>query len=192
MKEPADLEAITNPAAIETNYAGRLFRSRLEARWAVFYDAIRIPWVYEPEGFQFANGVLYLPDFYLPSVDAYMEIKPVRPSQREFDKCGWLAAHTQKSVFLFWGMVGHQIEDGYPSGQVLEDSANAFSPDKESSYWWSDESYAWCRCTKCGRYGIEYEGRSARICKHDLNDRLHNYQCRSLTTAYDRANQARF
>jgi len=33
--------------AIPTEYAGCTFRSRLEARWAVFFDAMRIEWQYE-------------------------------------------------------------------------------------------------------------------------------------------------
>lgn len=50
--------------AIETRYAGCRFRSRLEARWAVFFDTLQIPWEYEPEGFETSNGP-YLPDFRL-------------------------------------------------------------------------------------------------------------------------------
>lgn len=49
--------------AIETNYKGYRFRSRLEARWAVFFDALNLQWEYEPEGFDLGNGRLYLPDF---------------------------------------------------------------------------------------------------------------------------------
>ena len=51
---------------IETHYKGYRFRSRLEARWAVFFDALQIPYRYEPEGFDL-NGLWYLPDFYLPA-----------------------------------------------------------------------------------------------------------------------------
>jgi hypothetical protein len=63
--------------AIETHYAGRRFRSRLEARWAVFFDAAGITWQYEPEGFEGRSGFRYLPDFYLPYVDngVYFEVK---------------------------------------------------------------------------------------------------------------------
>lgn len=51
--------------AIETHYNGYKFRSRLEARWAVFFDEAGIEYQYEPEGF--TNGKdCYLPDFYLP------------------------------------------------------------------------------------------------------------------------------
>ena len=51
--------------AIQTEYKGYKFRSRLEARWAVFFDAMGIQWEYEPEGYTLEDGTLYLPDFWL-------------------------------------------------------------------------------------------------------------------------------
>jgi hypothetical protein len=51
--------------AIETAYKGYRFRSRLEARWAVFFDALGIVWEYEKEGFELPSG-RYLPDFWIP------------------------------------------------------------------------------------------------------------------------------
>ena len=65
--------------AIETRYQGCRFRSRLEARWAVFFDAAGIKWIYEQEGFVI-NGKPYLPDFYLPEL-GYFEVK----GRYEFD-----------------------------------------------------------------------------------------------------------
>ena len=67
--------------AIETFYNGYRFRSRLEARWAVFFDAIGAEWEYEPEGFVLSDGTYYLPDFLLHNVsgrgasDIYVEIQ---------------------------------------------------------------------------------------------------------------------
>lgn len=64
--------------AIETRYAGHRFRSRLEARWAVFFDAAGIPWQYEPQGFEVGQSSRrYLPDFFLPSTSTWVEVKPV-------------------------------------------------------------------------------------------------------------------
>ena len=60
---------------IETEYNGFLFRSRLEARWAVFFDTLNVKYGYETEGFE-VNGVRYLPDFYLPDYNCWIEIKP--------------------------------------------------------------------------------------------------------------------
>jgi hypothetical protein len=51
---------------IETRYAGCRFRSRLEARWAVFFDTLGVAWEYEPEGFLIGKHKRpYLPDFKL-------------------------------------------------------------------------------------------------------------------------------
>lgn len=53
---------------IQTKYRGYLFRSRLEARWAVFFDACGVDWEYELEGYDLGNGIYYLPDFLLHNV----------------------------------------------------------------------------------------------------------------------------
>lgn len=61
---------------IETLYKGYRFRSRLEARWAVFFDAMKIRYEYEPEGYILSDGSCYLPDFWLPDQKTFVEIKP--------------------------------------------------------------------------------------------------------------------
>lgn len=61
--------------AIETRYKGYRFRSRLEARWAVFLDRLGVIWEYEPEGY-LVNGEGYLPDFFIPEWNAFIEVKP--------------------------------------------------------------------------------------------------------------------
>ena len=60
---------------IETLYNGYRFRSLLEARWAVFFDHCGLRYEYEPEGFDL-DGIWYLPDFYIPSLKQYFEVKP--------------------------------------------------------------------------------------------------------------------
>lgn len=62
--------------AIETKYKGYRFRSRLEARWAVFFDALGVQWEYEKEGYDLGEAGYYLPDFWLPSIGCFWEIKP--------------------------------------------------------------------------------------------------------------------
>lgn len=61
---------------INTFFDGHYFRSRLEARWAVFFKEAGISYQYEPEGFKLDNSECYLPDFYIPQFKAYAEIKP--------------------------------------------------------------------------------------------------------------------
>ena len=60
---------------IETVYNGYRFRSRLEARWAVFFDAANIRYQYEPEGFVGYLGIPYLSDFYFTDFQVYAEVK---------------------------------------------------------------------------------------------------------------------
>ena len=61
--------------AIETKYKEYRFRSRLEARWAVFFDSLALQWEYEKEGFDL-DGAWYLPDFWLPHWSMFIEVKP--------------------------------------------------------------------------------------------------------------------
>lgn len=71
--------------AIETEYEGFRFRSRLEARWAVFFDNMGWDFSYELEGFicpwvmnapwKSKNTFNYLPDFYLPEQNFFVEVK---------------------------------------------------------------------------------------------------------------------
>jgi hypothetical protein len=62
--------------AIETYYAGHLFRSRLEARWAVVFDSLGLRWEYEPQGYLVGEDRRpYLPDFYLTDLGWWVEVK---------------------------------------------------------------------------------------------------------------------
>ena len=72
--------------AIDTDYNGHWFRSRLEARWAVFFDSLGVEWQYEPDGVVTSVGA-YLPDFYLPKLDIMVEVKPYElegPDKRKY------------------------------------------------------------------------------------------------------------
>jgi len=77
---PPDFDTTSQIKPIETQYKGYRFRSRLEARWAVFFDELEIKWEYESEGFEcriYENKppIKYLPDFYLPSTETWVEVK---------------------------------------------------------------------------------------------------------------------
>ena len=56
---------------IKTFYKGIEFRSRLEARWARFFDACGVRWDYEQEGYELGYGRRYLPDFLVHNVGIY-------------------------------------------------------------------------------------------------------------------------
>lgn len=76
---------------IETRYHGYRFRSRLEARWAVWLDHMGVEYTYEAQGYDLGNGEWYLPDFWLFTQECYMEIKP-RGNPPKDMKCAALAA----------------------------------------------------------------------------------------------------
>lgn len=100
-----------NAKAIETKYKGYRFRSRLEARWAIYFDAIGWKWDYEPEGFEL-DGERYLPDFLILKKYEWMtefecmwlEIKPKKPNELEITKAKLLASHTKITVALGIGL----------------------------------------------------------------------------------------
>jgi hypothetical protein len=91
--------------AIETVYNGYRMRSRLEARWAVFFDAfgIGIKWEYEPEGLILPDGTRYLPDFFLPSLNGGMYAE-VKPEGADFEKAHLLAVLCTVPVLLCEGI----------------------------------------------------------------------------------------
>ena len=99
-----------NLKPIQTFYKGYRFRSRLEARWAVFFDACGVKWEYEPEGFDLGNGLYYLPDFLLHGLvgrvegDLWVEVK------------GQMSEESARKILAFSG-----VED-YVSGRYFKES----------------------------------------------------------------------
>ena len=104
---------------IETRYKKTTFRSRLEARWAVYFDTIGMRWEYEPEGFRMTNPwakypprppyldpCLYVPDFWLPEVEAYAEVKPGLFGDFERYKAALLSCGSKMRVLLLDGPTG--------------------------------------------------------------------------------------
>lgn len=85
---------------IPTEYAGVKFRSRLEARWAVYLDLVGIEWQYEKEGYQLPSG-WYVPDFWLPRHKKWMAIKYENGfGAAEFLKCRDLCEFTKFDVVM--------------------------------------------------------------------------------------------
>lgn len=87
--------------AIETEYNGYKFRSRLEARWAVFFDDLGFKYQYEPEGYVLNDGTKYLPDFYLPEIEYYAEVKgKSNHVVEDMDKIWKFVASAKKNVII--------------------------------------------------------------------------------------------
>lgn len=98
--------------AIQTVYNGYRFRSRLEARWAVFFDTLQIKYEYEKEGFDI-DGILYLPDFYLPDYSCWIEIKPDSFVPGSCQKINAFAEATEDTFIVIRGIPKDDDGEGY-------------------------------------------------------------------------------
>jgi hypothetical protein len=63
-------------AAIPTEFKSVRYRSRTEARWAVFFDSLGLTFRYEPQTIRLSSGEYYLPDFMIDDFEAHFEVKP--------------------------------------------------------------------------------------------------------------------
>lgn len=181
-------------AAKPTMYNNRFFRSRLEARWAVFYDALGIPYDYEPQDHVLPAG-RYLPDFWLPDHGCWIEIKGTRPDYHEGQLCRQLCVAERKPVYIFHTPMRLSL-----SAATLVPSAIATFqiPDipGEAGH---DEAYEWCECDDCGMIGIAFDARSDRLphkpecqrCGAGL-DKGRNPLSTKLRYAYNAAMSAQF
>ena len=109
---------------ISTLYNGITYRSRMEARWSVFFNLGGIDVRYEFEGFQTPAG-WYLPDFEFKDTErrTYFEVKPEPPTQNEWDRMKALA-NAKADVFVAIGAP----QDNYFVWKVLPD-------------WWQEQWY---------------------------------------------------
>lgn len=100
--------------ALETPYKGYRFRSRLEARYAVFFDTLSIVWEYEKEGYLLEDTTPYLPDFYFPDFGVHGEVKSSLLTFAEYQKI-----HAVEGI----------IFDGWPAVRLYA-LAPSICPDK--------------------------------------------------------------
>jgi len=196
--------------AIETRYKGYRFRSRLEARWAVFFDALGVRWQYEPEGFDL-DGVWYLPDFWLSDLECWAEVKPVRPTLLEISKVQMLQEATGQQVLLIAG-------DPWPSQYTVLTWAQVDGPhDAECEivdcsrcrafetrpYWFNGfpiqhDQVNFAECRRCAGWCLcsetEYETWAMNIGPHTCgdHDRFPLPTSDRMMRAYEAARAARF
>lgn len=93
-------------AAIPTAYAGNAFRSRLEAKWAAFFDLIGWQWTYEP----FDTGD-WIPDFLIHGDKPFLvEIGPCITSADFTAKSAKPLAHLEHPTLVL-GVSPHALTD---------------------------------------------------------------------------------
>lgn len=189
---------------IETYYNGYRFRSRLEARWAVFFDEVGIKYQYEPEGFVLSDGTYYLPDFYLPDLRLWVEVKGVMDMESK-KKINLFSEELNWTDSRLWilGDIPKPFDNTYElyDEEFVEDAFWVFA--KEAA----DGPYLPCICPACGRVGVEFDGRGWRVddcTEQDTplvfpeagslhhEDKGYSFHAPIIQNAYKKARQARF
>jgi hypothetical protein len=146
---------------IPTRYAGHTFRSRLEARWAVFFDFIGMSWEYEKEAFSLrvlGKQAGYTPDFWLPQLGAWFEVK------------GWQGLSDDEARRVVNKMAAFRVAvdariyvalDGLADGGVIE----MFKDEPRV------RTVEWGRCEQCLAWSPEISdgSRPVRVCGHESN-----------------------
>jgi hypothetical protein len=141
---------------IETRYAGCRFRSRLEARCAVFLDTLGAQWEYEPEGFQLQSG-WYLPDFRVndPAIESghfWIECKPSDPYKevrRAAPPPGWpvgsiVEVNVSRDLLLARELSGATCAAvGFFTPQLLRDLVDFAGRYVGDPFWWEIFGEPW-------------------------------------------------
>lgn len=186
--------------AIETEYNSVKYRSKNEARWAVFLDCLGIDFEYEPQGYEMTDDgkkVKYLPDFFIPKSemfdkDLYLEIKPsnldIIISDYDKKKVEFFGCHKRVAIF-------GSVRD-YENHANMDFSGNSGQYECFLGDGGWDCGYMFCQCTFCGRFGYEFNGRSARIecCEenNDSDDKRYNADAPIIMKALEEARIFRF
>lgn len=172
--------------AIPTIYGGIQFRSRLEVKWAMFFDQLGEAWDYEAEGYT-NGGQRYLPDFWMPSVwhrgkrkGLFFEVKPSSPIASEVDKAVMLACGSGKPVI------------------VVAASPRGASPERLSDFVksdgldWEDSGLSFARCKSCGVLDVDYYGSRWKPCPSCNGGSLNQYDAELEQARAEFPNYARW
>lgn len=174
---------------IETEYNGYRFRSRAEARWAVFFDNIGMRYIFEPEGYELSDGTKYLPDFYLPDSDSFFEVKGIM-NEKDMHKIEMLINDLGISVAIGYADLEFQScdwwGDNHYSITVKEESVLVKCKRCEKFYFSALNGTYACRC--CGAYDGDH---LFDVKAYGEKPFWMDYE-KEITDAYSAAKQARF
>jgi len=123
-------------APIPTTYNGVTYRSRLEAKWQVFFDELEFEASYEVEPVTSADGdILYVPDFVVYSGikctnwtrKHYIEIKPFPPNKEYISYLQSLPIPMEVDILVCVGLPNFKqpsgtwlMDIGHPQGKVIK------------------------------------------------------------------------
>lgn len=134
-----------------TIYFGTRFRSRVEARWAVFFDAIGREWIYEPS-IPELDGIAYQPDFLLKKGDTWsiIEVKgSVGAAVQAQDRLKEIATKIDQRIVMLIGQPGEWHE-----GRLIGSGHTAIFLFPSGNQEWGE----WAECDKCHEVAISLYG----------------------------------
>jgi hypothetical protein len=147
-------EALRHMKALPTEYDGILYRSRTEARWAVFFDQLEIKHLYEDQGFA-VDGIGYLPDFLLPSQAIIAEVKPSFDADPE-------GVQKLRNLIAARGMERGVVLPAIESGDM---HLLLMGPDGHGETW-EDDRGTWLMCPDGYHFDIQpYPERGCKNCR---------------------------
>lgn len=184
-------DAGVNPELSEVKYGGRVFRTRIEARWAVFFDSLGVEYWAEPWGYSIGGG-WYIPDFYLPDLEVFVEVRFERGREVkvDLDEAVGLCEETKKGVLTVMGEPLLPDHSSYLTGE-LSRYTEWIGGSGEAG---TDIDYWFCTCPRCDQVGLEWEGYADRIdcgCEY-RSDKGYNYDSVQLLKAYEAAEMEEF
>jgi hypothetical protein len=175
-RRPASVDTPTPLKAIETRFDGYRFRSRLEARWAVFFKALGVRYEYEKEGYDLGAAGWYLPDFWLPEQECWVEVKGVVDDRSR--RCAQeLAQKSKKAVYIARSVPGEGID-------LL-----GYEPSFEYD---GDGGWEWAECWWCGHAAIALRGCGPHVGCANVPFAVFRSDTPRLRAAYEAARSARF
>ncbi len=92
--------------AIKTTYRSIEYKSRLEARTALFFHCLGLNFEYEPKYFEIEKDFWYVPDFYLRDLEMWIEIKGPDMYEEAQIKAEGLCQMTSQLVEVWCGNLG--------------------------------------------------------------------------------------
>ena len=175
---------------IQTRYKCCHFRSRLEARWAVYFDSLNVKWEYEPEGFDLGDGLHYLPDF---RVDCWgTRGKPLfdKPFHLYIEVKGEMTEQDLLKIERFWAPKDAPSISGYPvlvvgSPSVYYDYDWCNAPDPLFNYRFIDGDYfgAWPAADDRGR--LYLWGAEGSYCPSEDKHRIEKAVSAALSARFE-------
>lgn len=145
---------------VQTRYAGTIFRSRLEARWAALFDLLQWQWTYEP-----FEADHYVPDFLIGGWSPMVvEIKPAAAEPDYQDALLKVAPRLENCWDNDILIVGAS-----PIASCFESCCDLHPPAGLLGRGLVFRTGCWFRCPQCTSLAIAYEDKhfEGRPCGHD-------------------------